>query len=139
MGKTHCINFFSGPGAGKSTIATLIHGFLKMHNINSEYTAEFAKDMAWEDRLKLRRNDIQIFAEQHQRQFRLNGKVDVIISDSPLLLSSVYKKPFDNLLHALVMQEFKKYNNINFYIQRVKPYIKSGRKQTKSEDRRGSS
>jgi len=128
--KTICINFFAGAGAGKSTIATLIHAMLKMHGITSEYTAEFAKDMAWEGRLELRINDVHIFGEQHNRQFRLNGQVDCIISDSPLLLSSVYRSN-DTLLHALVLQEFKKYDNVNFYVERVKPYIPKGRKGTK--------
>ena len=125
--KTLCINFFAGQGAGKSTIATILQGFLKMHNVNSEYTAEYAKDMAWEGRLALKRNDVHMFSEQHNRQFRLNGQVDCIISDSPLLLSSVYRDPPDTLLNAFVMQEFKKYENVNFYVKRVKPYNPAGR------------
>ena len=128
--KTICINFFAGAGAGKSTIATLIHALLKMHGITSEYTAEFAKDLAWEGRLELKVNDVHLFGEQHNRQFRLNGQVDCIISDSPLLLSSVYRSN-DTLLHALVLQEFKKYENVNFYVKRKKPFIPKGRKGTK--------
>lgn len=131
-GKTKCVNFFAGAGAGKSTVATLVHGILKMHGITSEYTAEYAKDLAWEDRLGLKLNDVHIFGEQHNRQFRLNGKVDCIISDSPLLLSSVYRVN-DTLLHAFVLQEFKKYENINFYVKRTKPFIPKGRKGTKSD------
>lgn len=129
-GKTICINFFAGAGAGKSTIATLIHAMIKMHGITSEYTAEYAKDLAWEGRLELKINDVHLFGEQHNRQFRLNGQVDCIISDSPLLLSSVYRSN-DTLLHALVLQEFKKYDNLNFYVKRIKPFIQKGRKGTK--------
>lgn len=129
--KTICINFFAGAGAGKSTMSTSVHGLLKMHNINSEYTAEHAKDLAWEGRLALRRNDVHIFAEQHNRQFRLDGQVDCIISDSPLLLSSVYRDPPDTLLHAFVLQEFKKYENVNFYVKRLKPYNPLGRQGDK--------
>lgn len=125
--KTDIVNLYAGAGAGKSTTAVSVQGLLKMHGVNSEYTAEYAKDRAWEKTLAVKRNDLHMFAEQHQRQFRLDGEVDIIISDSPLLLSSVYRNPPDSLLHALVLQEMKKYHNINFYIKRVKPFNPKGR------------
>lgn len=124
-----CINFFAGAGAGKSTIATFLHAMLKMHGITSEYTGEEAKDWAWEKRLSLKVNDIYLFGEQHNRQFRLDDQVDCMVSDSPLMLSTVYRSD-DTLLHALVLQEFNKYNNINFYVNRTKPYITKGRKES---------
>lgn len=130
--KTLCVNFLAGAGAGKSTIAVLLHGFLKMHGVTSEYTAEYAKDLAFEGRLELAIDDLKLFGEQQHRQFRLRGKVDAIISDSPILLSSIYRTN-DNLLDALVMQEFNKYENLNFYVVRKKRYIKAGRKETKEE------
>lgn len=130
--KTKCVNFFAGAGARKSTMATILHGMLKMHGITSEYTAEFAKDLAWEGRLELPINDMYVFGQQHNRQFILNGKVDCIISDSPLLLSSVYRSN-DSLMDALVMQEFNKYENINFYMVRPKEYNRKGRKENKAE------
>lgn len=132
MKKTLVVNILAGPGAAKSTTASTAHGLLKMHNITSEYVDEFAKLLFWEDRLGKNRNDIQIFAEQHQKQHRLNGKVDVMITDSPLLLSAIYRSPKDELFDALVLREFKRYDNLNFFIHRVKPYIKRGRAQTKS-------
>ena len=130
QGKTICVNFFAGVGARKSTIACTVHGILKMHGITSEYTGEHAKDLAWERRLGLRLNQVHIFGEQHNRQFRLDGQVDCIISDSPLLLSSVYRTS-DSLMDALLMQEFNKYENINFYVNRGKAYIKKGRRETR--------
>jgi hypothetical protein len=116
----------------KSTIATFLHAMLKMHGVTSEYTAEYAKDLAWEGRLDLAVDDLKLFGEQQHRQFRLKGKVDCIISDSPLLLSSIYRTN-DNLLNALVLQEFNKYENINFYVIRKKKYIRRGRKEGKKE------
>lgn len=127
---TICVNLFAGAGAGKSTCATGIFTLLKHHNINAEYVSEYAKDLAWEERLHIKRNDLDLFTEQAKRQFRLNGKVDVMITDSPILLSSVYQEPLDELFHAMVMREFKKYNNLNFYIKRVKPYLRIGRAES---------
>lgn len=125
--KTLVVNLGSGAGAGKSTTACTLQGIFKMHGITSEYTGEHAKDMAWDGRLKLKRNDVHMFAEQHNRQFRLDGQVDCIITDSPLFLTSVYKSPQDKILDALVMQEFNKYDNITFYIVRKKEFIARGR------------
>jgi len=132
QGKTICVNLFAGAGARKSTIACILHGILKMHGITSEYTGEYAKDLAWEGRLGLKLNQIHIFGEQHNRQFKLDGQVDCIISDSPLLLSSVYRTS-DSLMDALIMQEFNKYENINFYVNRGEAYTKKGRKETKKQ------
>jgi len=130
--KTICVNLFAGAGAGKSTLATGVFSLLKHHNVNAELVTEYAKDLVWEGRLHLSRNDIEIFTEQLKRQHRLQGKVDVMVTDSPILLSSVYIDPFDPLFHATVMREFKKYNNLNFFIKRVKPYMKIGRAETKN-------
>ncbi len=129
---TICVNMFAGAGAGKSTCATGVFSLLKHHSVNAEYVSEYAKDLVWEGRLNIQRNDMDIFAEQAKRQFRLQGKVDVMITDSPLLLTSVYLNPFDELLHAFVMREFRRYDNMNFYIKRVKPYLKIGRAETEN-------
>ena len=88
---TICINLFAGAGAGKSTIASGVFSLLKHHNVNAELITEYAKDLVWEGRLHLNRNDIEIFTEQLKRQFRLHGKVDVMITDSPILLSRIIR------------------------------------------------
>ena len=41
-------NFFSGPGAGKSTLAAAVFAKLKMLGVNCELVTEFAKDKTWE-------------------------------------------------------------------------------------------
>jgi len=129
---TICVNLFAGAGAGKSTCASGVFTLLKHHNVNAELITEYAKDLVWEERLHLNRSDLEIFTEQLKRQHRLKGKVDVMVTDSPILLSSVYIEPIDELFHATVMREFKKYNNFNFFIKRVKPYMQIGRAETKN-------
>jgi len=83
---TICVNLFAGAGAGKSTCASGVFSLLKHHNVNAELITEYAKDLVWEGRLHLNRNDIEIFTEQLKRQHRLAGKVDVMVTDSPLVL-----------------------------------------------------
>ncbi len=63
----------------------------------------------------------------------LSDKVDVIICDSPLLISIVYDKENSKALHELIMEQFNKFNNLNFYIKRSSIYQESGRRQTEEE------
>ena len=63
------------------------------------------------------------------------NKVDVIITDSPIILSSFYNSDemIQEELDALVMKTFNSYNNMNYFIERVKPYQEKGRFQTEEE------
>ena len=132
---TKCLNLFAGPGSGKSSTATGVFSLLKYHQVSCEFTGEYAKTLAWEGRLNMKINSLKIFAEQHHRQFILDNEVDVIVTDSPLLMSSAFRKPFDELFHALVAREFKKYDNMNYFILREKQFIQKGRKENEKESK----
>ena len=144
--KTKVINFFAGPGAGKSTTATGVFSKLKQKGILCEYVSEYAKDLTWDETPKLLSNQIHVFAEQFRRQWRLIDKVDFIITDSPLFLSSVYYRfytlkqggskfsdYYNEILCTMFDQAFLEFNNINFYINRNKPYVPVGRNQSQDE------
>ena len=81
------INIFGAPGAGKSTTASGLFYEMKKHWIECEYIQEFAKELVWSDSTHLLSQQNYIFAEQERRLNRLNQKIDVAISDSPLILS----------------------------------------------------
>lgn len=130
---TLVVNLFGGPGCGKSTLAADIFAKLKWENINAELVTEFAKDLVWEERFNILTNQIYVLGKQMQRIDRLIGKVDVIITDSPILLSNIYNKNFSNDFNKLVFEIFAKYNNLNYYIQRIKPFHAKGRMQTESQ------
>ena len=91
---TKVICLCGGPGVGKSTVATGLFSALKQRKVSCEYVSEYAKEVVWEGTHKLLENQIHIFAEQFRRQFRLLGKVDYIVTDSPLILSSVYFRDY---------------------------------------------
>jgi hypothetical protein len=59
--------------------------------------------------------------------------VDIIVTDSPLILSAIYADPQDNMQEALFNYEFKRFNNLIVYLNRVKPYSSVGRHQTAEE------
>ena len=128
--KTIFVNLFGGPGTGKSTICASVFHKLKIKGIETEMALEYAKDVVWEESYKKLDNQIYIFGKQHYRVWRLNGKVQVVITDSPLLNSIIYDKTNNQLLKDLVIYEFKKMNALNFYIDREVDYNPNGRMQT---------
>ena len=126
------INFFAGPGVGKSTTSAGLFYFMKLSRMNVEIVTEFAKDLVWEERHLCLNDQISIFAQQNRKLERLRNKVDYAISDSPLLLGLTYAKDLPNYyqnLDALAIEVFNSYNNLNFFIERVKPYSTVGRIQ----------
>jgi nicotinamide riboside kinase len=136
MKNTIVVNLIAAPSSGKSTLMADIFAKLKWKNIDCELVTEFAKDLVWEDRQETFKDELYIFAKQNHRLFRVNGKVDVIITDRPLLLTILYNNKYGERseeLDNLVYSEFEKYNNINYFINRKKPYNPNGRNQTESE------
>jgi len=130
---TLVVNLFGGPGSGKSTTAAGVFSLLKQHGVNCELITEYAKELAWQGTLNNRRHEGYIFGKQAQRQQIPYGQTDIIITDSPLLLSIVYDKEANKHLENYVVSEFHRYNNINFFIVRDKLYNPKGRIQTEEE------
>ena len=130
---TIIVNLFAGPGAGKSTGAAYVFAKLKLAGIDCEYVSEFAKDKVWENNSEVFKNQFYITGKQSFKISRCFGKVDVIITDSPIALGAVYADTEGLKLASL--QEFNKYekNNLNVFIERKKKYNPNGRNQTEEE------
>ena len=133
--KTIVISLFGGPGSGKSTLAAVTFAKLKMMGVNCELVTEFAKDKVWEKNNEALSNQIYIFAKQYYRISRCADKVDVIVTDSPLFLSPFYNKDveIDEPLKQLVYIISNRYDNLNYFVKRVKKYNPVGRLQTEAE------
>ena len=131
--KTLVVNLFGAPGSGKSTGAAYIFAMLKMMGINAEIATEFAKEKVWEENQCPFKSQPYIFGKQNYRLIRLSGKVDVIITDSPILLSAYYSKDDPSSFRWFVEDAFDEYNNLNYFIKRDKPYNPKGRFQTEEE------
>ena len=133
------VNMFAGPGAGKSTTAAGLFTLLKLHEgIKCELVTEFAKDLVWEERHKTFDNQFYLFAKQQHRIWRVADQVDLTITDSPILLSNIYGKHYNRYcsneaFYDYVLHEFKRYKNINFFIERKKRYAEYGRNESADE------
>lgn len=134
--KTLVVNLLSGPGAGKSTLAGSIFSELKWKGVDCELVTEYAKDKVWEESFRTLSNQLYVLGKQAHRNFRLNGKVDVMVTDSSVLMSLLYSKEprhkTDEFIKVTV-DEFKHYNNLNFFIERNDHYVQNGRYQTHEE------
>lgn len=130
MKKTLFINLFGGPGTGKSTLCASIFTELKIKGVDCEMALEYAKDVVWEESFTKLKNQIYIFGKQHSRIHRLIGKVDVVITDSPLINSIVYDQTENPYLKSLVLHEFSKLNTINYFLTRGTNYNPNGRVQS---------
>lgn len=131
--QTYIINLYGGPGCGKSTVAAGLFYELKCKGIKCELTGEYAKDRTWDENPEVLGNQPFIFGQQLHRIWRLNGKVQFIICDSPLLLSIIYSKENSDIFNKFVIEQYNKYNNINFVLDRTTKYDIVGRNETEQK------
>ena len=134
MNKPICINLFAGPGTGKSTTAAGVFSLLKMHDVNAELITEFAKDLTWEERYRTLHNQYYIWGKQNHKIWRVKSQVDVIITDSPCLLSLIYGKDNPQCFNDLILHSFNEgVINMNYFLIRMKPFNPKGRTQNIDE------
>lgn len=135
MKKPIVVNLTGAPGAGKSTGAAIIFAALKKAGVNAELVTEFAKDKTWEHNSTALSCQEYVFGKQSYRLRRCRDDVEVIVTDSPLPLSLIYNNDpaLDHHFTGVVMNVFNTYENLNFFINRVKPYNPKGRNQTAEE------
>jgi AAA domain len=138
------INFFGGPGIGKSTQASGLFTEMKKNHMSVEYTYEFPKEVAWEGNVSQLSDQFFITANQHRNISRLYGKVDYIIVDSPIVLGCFYEQRYGEGYPAsfygttglsnFLWNLFKQYDNINILLTRNnETYDPSGRLQDLTE------
>lgn len=133
--KTIVVNLFGEPSAGKSTAAMDITAKLKRKGINAEYVSEFAKDKVYEENNEVFRHQEYIFGKQSFKMGRVKGKVQVMVVDSPLVLSVIYNADpvLGNNFNKTVIDVFNSYENKNYFLTRKHKYEESGRFQTEKE------
>lgn len=118
------INLFGGPGVGKSSTAAKIFSELKQQNYNIEIVSEWIKTWSYQ-KYKLKSFDqFYCFGKQLRKEdVLLSNEVELLISDSPLILNIIYSKKYGNeywkpCLNIAELYE-KKYPSINILLDRV--------------------
>lgn len=132
---TLIVNMLGGPGTGKSTTAAGVFYELKQQGVNAELVTEYAKDLVWGRTTTTLGNQIYVFGKQYHRFWRLQDQVDVVVTDSPLILFLHYGEKQSQTFKDLVLEAWDSMDNLTWFLERVKGYNSSGRVQTESEAR----
>lgn len=130
---TIVINLLAGPGVGKSTFAARLFVALKEYHLSVELVREFPKDLTWEERFNTLMNQVYVFGMQHHMIWILKGKVDIIIVEGSIVNSIAYDVDDNKELVALMLSEFHKFNNLNYFLERKVNYQNDGRRQSLDE------
>lgn len=123
---TIVINAFAGPGAGKTTSCLEVAEKLKKQGFVTEYVQEYAKELVYDNNLIMLdghyEHQFAILNEQMKRINRLYGKVDFIVTDSPILLNNTYLNEDKNTeVYSAYSDSVNKlyglYNNFNYFVE----------------------
>ena len=130
MKNTLVINFFGEACTGKSTHASGLYSALKKQGVSCELVRETVKDVFYSgDKIP---NQILITGRQIEATDILLGKVDVVITDSPIALGAIYSKIYDGNgvatpLGSAIYHKFSQYNNYNILLKRDFEFIQEAR------------
>lgn len=129
------INFFGGPGAGKSSMGLGVTSKCKWRGVEAEYVPEAPKDYIYEESWNVLENQLKLLGEQWQRIYRLVKHRKIIITDSPVIIQTLYNKKYQEEFNAMVKALHQTYPSLNYLLRRCKPYDPAGRYQTEDEAR----
>lgn len=126
---TIVINAFGGPGSGKTTSCMDICADLKKMGYNAEYVQEYAKELVYDKNFDLldgsSANQFTILKEQMRRMDRLMGQTDFIVTDSPILLNSIYNQELTPEYEKMVSDLSGQYQNFAFFMKRDEKQFQS--------------
>jgi hypothetical protein len=140
--KTVVINLFGGSGCGKSTTAALLFARMKLNGMHVELVREYVKYWAWNDRKVREWDQLYLLGKQSAYESMLYGKVDFIVTDSPILLAGIYQDYRSGGLDKYVGYAAKSFMNhakstgveyVNLILKRTKPFDPRGRWETEEE------
>jgi len=112
---------------------------LKRSGVNCEYIQEYAKDKTWSEDRQTLLCQPYVTGKQFYRTARLLGKVDVAVTDSPVITGLLYQGfGCTPSWERWAVEAFNEFNNLNIFLVRNTknhPYNPKGRNQTEEEAR----
>lgn len=111
---------------------------MKAAGYKCELVTEYAKELVYARDIDGLTDQKHVSKVQAHRQGILRGKVDYIITDSPLPLGlyyARYSRRETEGLGDLIWSEWQRYDNINIFVNRVKPYVTYGRRGSEDSAR----
>jgi adenylate kinase family enzyme len=131
------INFYGGPGVGKSTLAALLYGWLRQQRFNAELAQEWIKTWVYQGKQMESFDYVYTFAKQlHTEDGLLRAGVNIVVTDSPIYLQCMYalhqKMKAANELWRIAKRFEETYPSVNFLVDRGEfaVYEQTGRNET---------
>ena len=139
---TEVINIVSGPGCGKSTLATHLFAIMKAKQYETEIVTEYAKELSTKSIDIGFLEQLGVFHQQLCREEVYIGNTDYLITDSPWILPAVYGKIYqpehtnlwDEMLRSI--SAYRKKSDIIdrwFFLERQHPYNPNNRYEDKQK------
>lgn len=140
---TTIVNFYGGPGTGKSTSAAFLFYFFKSLGKRAELVREYVKDWAWEGRKISVYDQLYFFGKQVRKESLVYGKVDYLVTDSPVMLGVLYARDYTPPVVATAVElatvafyrqaENDGHKHVHVFLERSKRYDPEGRFQTEEQ------
>lgn len=132
MKDTKIINIYGGPCAGKTTAASGVFCELKKLGYDCGLVAEMATELVYDEAYKVMKDQLYLFANQYHRTYRMLGKVDFIVTDSPFLMNVVYDSTKDEDFKKFIFSKINKFKSqsLDFFIKRGEDFSEIGRIHT---------
>lgn len=142
--KTKVINFVAGSGCGKSLMAALTFAELKMRHLKTEYVQEYAKTLVWKKQYEQLDNQYQVSTEQYRMIKAVDGAVDYIVCDSPLVVGMLYNRIHKTNVcnvqktEEMLLRKMSEFDNIYIFLERNPefPFEIEGRMQNEEESKK---
>lgn len=142
MTRTTVLGLWGGPGTGKSTSAAAVFAALKQMGINAELVTEYVKGWAWTERKIGPLDQFYLFGKQLHKESNLYGRVEVIVTDSPVGVSAYYANKYAApeigaamLINHAAVRAQKLADYIDVALVRTKAYNPKGRYETEEQAR----
>ena len=127
------VNFYGGPGCGKSSMALGVTSICKWRGIEAEYVPEVPKDLVYEENWNVLENQLKVLGDQWQRIHRLVKHRKIIVTDSPIIIQTLYNKKYIPEFNAMVTALHNTFPSLNYLLTRKKEYDPAGRYQTEEQ------
>lgn len=141
--RSKVVNFIGAPSVGKSLITALTFAELKCMHKSAELVQEYAKQLVWQERFEELNNQWFVSNSQYKMLKALQGRVEWILTDSPLLLGLFYNKFHkDNVCNIqkteqMILCKMSEFENVYIFLERGDfPYEQAGRIHTLQESDR---
>lgn len=139
------IALLGGPSAGKSTLAARVFADLKEEKIITELVQEYAREHINKyGKISNILSQYLIYEKQKEKEDIIPSRVQVVITDSPTILSYIYGLYYydpSNVDHQQmviemyrkIINDIKRYDLI-FYLEPTRPYVQDGTRTQTAEE-----